>query len=69
MAHSAYYKSVSERKGKYQSRGKPYSAPDDRGKQRTSDEKKPSEGVTPASIKYFKCGELGTVLMSARIMF
>lgn len=36
-AHSAHYKSVSERKGKNQFRGKPYSAPADKGKQMTTD--------------------------------
>lgn len=25
----------------------------------TTDEKKPSGGVTPASVKCFKCGDLG----------
>lgn len=32
IARSSHYKSVSERKGKNQYRGKPYSAPTDRGK-------------------------------------
>ncbi|XP_050877099.1 uncharacterized protein LOC127080853 [Lathyrus oleraceus] len=55
----AHYKSVNERKGKNQFSGKLYSTPADKGKQRTTDEKKPSRGVTPASAKCFKCGELG----------
>ncbi|XP_050878174.1 uncharacterized protein LOC127081990 [Lathyrus oleraceus] len=50
-ARFAHYKSVSERKGKNKSRGKPYSAPTHKGKQMTTDEKKPSGGVTPASVK------------------
>ncbi|XP_050890692.1 uncharacterized protein LOC127096120 [Lathyrus oleraceus] len=46
-------------KGKHHYRGKLYSAPADKGKQRVSDEKRPGGGETPASIKCFKCGELG----------
>ncbi|XP_050908429.1 uncharacterized protein LOC127122066 [Lathyrus oleraceus] len=56
---SAYYNSISERKGKNQYCGKSYSTPADKGKQRISDDKKPSEGDTPAFVKWFKCGELG----------
>ncbi|XP_050876214.1 uncharacterized protein LOC127079905 [Lathyrus oleraceus] len=57
-AHSAHYKSLSEKKGKNQYCGKPYIAPTDKGKQKASDEKKPSRGETFASVKCFKCGEL-----------
>ncbi|XP_050877790.1 uncharacterized protein LOC127081589 [Lathyrus oleraceus] len=42
-AKSAHYKSLSERRGKNQNRGKSYSAPADKGKQKDSDDKKPSE--------------------------
>ncbi|XP_050896568.1 uncharacterized protein LOC127103345 [Lathyrus oleraceus] len=58
-ARSTYYKNVRERKGKNQFRGKPYSSLEEKGKQRTTDEKKPSGGVTPISVKCFKCGESG----------
>lgn len=58
-ACSPYYKTLSERKGKNQYHGKLYSTPADKGMQRVSDEKRPSGGETPASIKCFKCGELG----------
>ncbi|XP_050918757.1 uncharacterized protein LOC127136210 [Lathyrus oleraceus] len=57
--HLAHYKSLSEKKGKNQYRGNSYSAPADKGNQRVSDEKRPSGGDTLASIKCFKCGELG----------
>ncbi|XP_050919045.1 uncharacterized protein LOC127136541 [Lathyrus oleraceus] len=59
MAHFVHYKSVSKRKGNNQYRGKPYSALDEKGKQRDSDEKNPSVGETLASVKCFKCGKLG----------
>lgn len=58
-ARYAHYKSVSGRNGENKYKGKPYSAPADRGKQRVADEKKPSGEGTLASVKYFKCGELG----------
>ncbi|XP_050892992.1 uncharacterized protein LOC127098435 [Lathyrus oleraceus] len=59
MACTTHYNSVSERKGNNQFRGKPYSALTDKGKQRTIDDKKPSGGVTLASVKCFRCGESG----------
>ncbi|XP_050892138.1 uncharacterized protein LOC127097682 [Lathyrus oleraceus] len=53
-ARSTHYKSMSERRGKNQYYGKSYSALADRGKQ-----KNPSYEETRASVKCFKCGELG----------
>jgi len=51
---------MNERKGKQQqSRGKPYSAPADKGKQRVNDESRPRKKETPAEIVYFRCGEKG----------
>lgn len=58
-ARSTHYKSLYEGKGKNQYHGKPYSAPTHKGKQRILDEKRPSGWETPASIMWFKCGELG----------
>jgi len=56
----AHYKIMNERKGKQeQSRGKPYSAPADKGKQRVNDENKPRKRDTPAEIVCFWCGEKG----------
>lgn len=59
MAYSTHYKSISERKGNNQLRGKPYNAPANKRKQRVTYEKKPSKIETPASVKCFKCGDLG----------
>lgn len=53
-ARSAHYKSVTERNRKNSYRGKPYSSPADRGKQRDANEKNPSGGGTPAFVKWFK---------------
>ncbi|XP_050920402.1 uncharacterized protein LOC127138040 [Lathyrus oleraceus] len=58
-ARPAYYKILSEKKGKNQNHGKPYSAPVDKGKKKALDENKLSEGETLASIKCFKCGVAG----------
>ncbi|XP_058755657.1 uncharacterized protein LOC131628869 [Vicia villosa] len=58
-AHSTYYKSLSERKGKNQDRGKPYANPVGRRKQKVSDEKKPSGGGALASVRCYRCGESG----------
>ncbi|XP_050915663.1 cellular nucleic acid-binding protein homolog [Lathyrus oleraceus] len=58
-ARSAYYKSVSEKKGKDHNEGKSYSTPTDKGKRKTLDEKRLSGGETSASIKCFKCGVVG----------
>jgi len=56
----AHYKIMNERKGKQQqSRGKPYNAPADKGKQRVNDESKPRKRDTPAEIVCFRCGEKG----------
>jgi len=50
----AHYKIMNERKGKQQqSRGKPYSAPADKGKQRVNDESKPRKKDTPTEIVCF----------------
>ncbi|XP_050901987.1 uncharacterized protein LOC127108975 [Lathyrus oleraceus] len=56
-ARFALYKSLSEKKGKNQYRGKLHSAPANKGKHNTSDQKKLSGGETPASIKYCKSDE------------
>ncbi|XP_050908046.1 uncharacterized protein LOC127121632 [Lathyrus oleraceus] len=56
-ARSTHYKSVSERKGKIQIRGKSYSTLADKGKQKVIYEKKRSEGETPTSVRCFKYGE------------
>ncbi|XP_050876727.1 uncharacterized protein LOC127080451 [Lathyrus oleraceus] len=58
-AQFAHYKSLSEKKGKGQFRGKPYVTPVDKGKQKASYGKKTSGGGAPASIKCFNCGEMG----------
>jgi hypothetical protein len=56
----AHYKIVNERKSKQQQdRGKPYSAPADKGKQRVNNEGMPKKNETPAGIICFKCGEKG----------
>lgn len=57
-ARSTHYKRNNQRKGKNQYRGKPYSAPTNKGKQRVVDDKNSSGGWTPTSTKYFKCVEL-----------
>ncbi|XP_050888996.1 uncharacterized protein LOC127094180 [Lathyrus oleraceus] len=58
-ARSAHYKSLSEKKGKGQFRGKPYVNLVDNGKHKDPYGKKTSVGGAPASVKCFKCGELG----------
>jgi len=57
----AHYKIMNERKGKKtQGRGKPYSAPADKGEQRVNDESGPRKRDTPTEIVCFRCGEKGT---------
>ncbi|XP_050919848.1 uncharacterized protein LOC127137429 [Lathyrus oleraceus] len=58
-AAHAGLKSLSEKKGKRHFRGKLYVTPADKGKQKASDGKKTSGGGAPASVKCFKCDELG----------
>ncbi|XP_050896449.1 uncharacterized protein LOC127103225 [Lathyrus oleraceus] len=58
-SRSAYYKSISEKKGNGKFRGKPYVTPVDKGKQKASDGKKTSGEGDPASVKCFKSGGLG----------
>ncbi|XP_058761999.1 uncharacterized protein LOC131635393 [Vicia villosa] len=58
-AHSAYFKSHNEKKGRNQDHGKPYSAPVDKGKKKVSDGKKTSGGGSPATIKCYSYGEPG----------
>ncbi|XP_058769023.1 uncharacterized protein LOC131642874 [Vicia villosa] len=60
-AHSAHYKSLSEKRGKqHMNRGRPYDAPADRGKQKIADGKRPSGGgVPPNPIKCYRCGGMG----------
>jgi hypothetical protein len=56
----AHYKIMNERRSKQQqNRGKPYSAPIDKGKQKTNDERRPKKKETPAEIVCYKCGEKG----------
>jgi len=51
---------MKEQKGKQQqNRGKPYSAPADKGKHRVNDESRPRKKDTPAEIFCFWCGEKG----------
>ncbi|XP_058733949.1 cold shock protein 1-like [Vicia villosa] len=52
----AYYKSLNDRKGKGQFRGKSYA---DKGKQKTDYYMKPSGGGATILIKCFKCGVKG----------
>ncbi|XP_058784313.1 uncharacterized protein LOC131659091 [Vicia villosa] len=56
MAHSVYYKSHNEKKGRNKDRAKPYSAPANKGKQKAFDGKKPSGGGAPASVRCYKYG-------------
>ncbi|XP_050909527.1 uncharacterized protein LOC127123344 [Lathyrus oleraceus] len=58
-AHSAHYKSISEKREKTQYRGKLSSVPANRGKKIALDEKTPSRGETPIFVKCLKCGKLG----------
>ena len=51
---------MNERRGKQQqSRGKPYNAPADKGKQRVNDESRPRKIDTPTEIVCFQYGEKG----------
>ena len=52
----AHYKILKERKGKQQDRGKPYSAPADKSKQKMNDEGRPRERDAPAGITCYTCG-------------
>ncbi|XP_050897543.1 uncharacterized protein LOC127104402 [Lathyrus oleraceus] len=59
-ARLAHYKELSERRGKQNlNRGKPYSAPVDKGKQRVVGGKRTSGGGAPTPLKCYRCGELG----------
>jgi len=56
----AHYKIMNEQKSMSQpSRGKPYSAPADKGKQRVNDERKHVRKAVPNEIVCFQCGEKG----------
>ncbi|XP_058746292.1 uncharacterized protein LOC131619185 [Vicia villosa] len=56
----AHYKIMNERRGKQkQNRGKPYSAPTDKGKQRTAGGKRTSGGDASAGVVCLKCGKSG----------
>lgn len=58
--NKAYYKIISEGKGKqHQNYGKPYNAPIDKGKHRVVDGKKTCGGGAPADVVYYKCGKPG----------
>ncbi|XP_058755904.1 uncharacterized protein LOC131629117 [Vicia villosa] len=57
--HLAYYKSHNEKKGRNQDRGKPYSTPVDKRKQKVSDGKKTSGVGAPAPANYYRYGEKG----------
>ncbi|XP_039690613.1 uncharacterized protein [Medicago truncatula] len=51
---------MNERRGKHQqSRGKPYSAPADKGKHRVNDKRRPRKRDTPTEVVCFRCGEKG----------
>ncbi|XP_039683808.1 uncharacterized protein [Medicago truncatula] len=51
---------MNKRRGKHQeSRGKPYSAPAKKGKQRVIDERRPRKRDTPTKVVCFRCGEKG----------
>lgn len=56
---NAHYKVQKERKGKQQDRGKPYSAPADKSKQKVNDERRPRESDAPAKVVCYTCGEKG----------
>ena len=60
-ASSAHYKSQNEKKvNRGGNRGKPYSTPADKGKQRAYDDRKSGGGGRyPSSMKCFKCGDKG----------
>ncbi|XP_050916732.1 uncharacterized protein LOC127131885 [Lathyrus oleraceus] len=59
-ARSAPYNGLSERRGKHNlNRGKPYSAPADKGKQRDAYGKRPSGGGVSTPLKCYRCSELG----------
>jgi len=56
----AHYKIMNELKGKQQQgRGKPYSAPADKGEQWVNDESGPRKRDTPTEIVCFQCGGKG----------
>ncbi|XP_058741477.1 uncharacterized protein LOC131613856 [Vicia villosa] len=58
-ARIAHYKAVNDRKGKHD-RGKPYSAPADKGKQKVGFRKKPNGGGFASNpITCFRCGTEG----------
>lgn len=51
-ARSAHYKGLSKKRGKQNlNRGKPYSAPTDKGQQRAADHKRPSGGGAHTPLK------------------
>ncbi|CAI8608641.1 unnamed protein product [Vicia faba] len=56
---ASYYKNYNEKKGKNHDCGKPYASPYDKGKNKAYDEKKPSERGALASVKCYRCGDLG----------
>ncbi|XP_058725664.1 uncharacterized protein LOC131596957 [Vicia villosa] len=60
-AHSAHYKSLSEKRSKqHMIRGKPYNASVDNGKQKAVESKTPSGGGVPLNpIKCLRCGGMG----------
>lgn len=55
----AHYKSLSEKKGKGQFRGKLYVTLANNGKQITTVEKKPCGGGAPTLVQYYRCGVIG----------
>ncbi|XP_050920304.1 uncharacterized protein LOC127137941 [Lathyrus oleraceus] len=54
-AYSAHYKSLIEKKGKGQFRGKSYVTPTDKGKHKSIIEKKPSGGGAFTSVQCYRC--------------
>lgn len=67
-ARSAHYKSINEKKGKDQNRGKPYSTLAEKGKHKASGEKRPSGRESSAFIKCYKCGVMDIVQTTIRVM-
>ena len=53
----SHYKMVSDKRGKQQNRGKPYSAPAGKGKLKAKEGKKPSGGEASTGVTCFVCKE------------
>ena len=56
----AHYKAVTEKRGRQQqNHGKPYNAPNDKGRQRVTDGRRTSGGGAPANVVCYRCGKPG----------